>query len=132
MADEKKYLTELDLVKAQQELERKFERKVDSVDRKVDTLNNIILPLVESSKQTAENTDRIANNLDDFMKDQRNINNDFHSKLHGQELKISRLDLDRDAKVEENKNKATIMVAVITALGGLILGLINLAPTLFG
>lgn len=132
MADEKKYITELDLVKAQQELERKFERKVDSVDRKVDTLNNIILPLVESSKQTAENTDRIANNLDDFMKDQRNINNDFHSKLHGQELKISRLDLDRDAKVEENKNKATIMVAVITALGGLILGLINLAPTLFG
>ena len=56
--DEEKYVTHLDLMRSQKELKEDVHSKIDKVDGKVDYLNKIVLPLVESSKQTAKNTEK--------------------------------------------------------------------------
>lgn len=131
MEDEKKYVTELDLLKSNKQLENKMVERIESVDNKVDTLSEIVLPLVESSKQTAENTSRIAQNLDEFTREQRMTNGRFYDSLHAHELELSKLGHKHSAKVEEKKSMAKIVTTVIVALSGVILAIIELAPLLF-
>ena len=84
MASEKEYVTRLELIKTQQDLKNDVTVKIDEVDKKVDTLNDIVLPLVESSKQTAVNTNRMASSLDKFTEEQRKTNGKFYDRLHDQ------------------------------------------------
>ena len=131
MASEKEYVTRLELIKTQQDLKNDVSVKIDEVDKKVDTLNDIVLPLVESSKQTAVNTNRMASSLDKFTEEQRKTNGKFYDRLHDHELSLNDLGQRTKHQTETKKANATIIVAIITALGGLIVGIFNLAPLLF-
>lgn len=131
MEDKEKYVTKLELIETQQRTETKLFRKINDVDEKVETINKVVLPLVESSKQTAENTAKIAVSLDDFTKEQRKTNGKFYDRLHDHELSINELGQKTKAQTEEKKANATVTVAVIGVVVAVITGIFNLAPLLF-
>lgn len=127
-----RYVTRLELYRTQQDLRKDVTYKIDEVDSKVDTLNAIVLPLVESSRQTAENTNKMANSLDKFTDEQRKTNGKFHEKFHEHDLSLTELGRQTKVQTETKKANATIVVAIITTLGALIVGIFNLAPIIFG
>src|SRR5699024_2929407 len=98
---------------------------------KVDTLNDIVLPLVESSKQTAVNTNRMASSLDKFTEDHRKTKGKLYDRLHDHELSLNELGQKTKHEIETTKANATIMVAIIKSMGGLIVRIFNLASLLF-
>lgn len=128
---EKEYVTKLELIETQQKIERKVTNKIDEVDKKVDTLNDIVLPLVETSKQTASNTNRMATTLDEFTKEQRKTNGKVYDRLHDHDLSLNALGQETKAQTDIKKANATITVAVISGVTGLIIAIFNLAPLLF-
>src|SRR5699024_6918643 len=125
------YVTRLELIKTQQDLKNDVTVKIEEVDRKVDTLNEIVLPLEESSKQTAVNTNRMASSLDKFTEEQRKTNGKYYDRWPDHEQSLNDLGKKRKHQIETKRANATIIVAIITALGGLIVGIFNLAPLLF-
>lgn len=132
MADEKeRYVTKLELIESQQDLKRDVSHRIDKVDRKVDTLNDIVLPLVESSKQTAKNTDRMATVLDEFTSDQRKRNGEFYDRLHDHDRAIDNLGMETKYRTEDKKQMVKIVVAGITFAGIVVSGIFGLAPLLF-
>jgi len=134
MAEEEKYekyVTKYELLQTQQHIEDKLYTKINNVDEKVDTLNDIVLPLVESSKQTADNTKQIATSLTEFTQEQRRTNGKFYDRLHEQELSINELGQKTKSQTEEKKANATVTVAVIGAVGIVISGIFSLAPYIF-
>src|SRR5699024_3555676 len=128
---EKEYVTKLELIQTQQKIERKVTDKIDEVDRKVDTLNDIVLPLVESSKQTRSDENRMATTLDEFTKEQRKKNGKVYDRLHEHDLSLNALGQETKAQTDIKKANATITVAVISGVTGLIIAIFNLAPLLF-
>src|SRR5699024_7622700 len=86
---------------------------------------------VETSKQTAENTAKMALSLDDFAKEQRKTNGKFYDRLHDHELSINELGQKTKAQVEEKKANATVTVAVISGSVGVTISIFNLAALLF-
>lgn len=129
--EDDKYVTKLELIKTQKKIEDKVYGKIEDVDRKVDTLNDIVLPLVESSKQTAANTERMVKSFDGFANEQRKTNGKFYDRLHDHELTINKLGQKTESQIEEKKANATITVAVIAAAAGLLTAIFNLAPLIF-
>src|SRR5699024_615729 len=110
MANEDAYVTRYELIKSKNDLKRDVTERIDNVHKKVDTLNDIVLPLVESSKQTAKNTDRMANVLDEFTSDQRKRNGEFYDRLHEHDRAIDNLGLKTKYRTEDKKQKAKIIV----------------------
>jgi len=131
MENEKKYVTKIELYQTQQEIEDKLYGKINGVEDKVDSLNKIVLPLVETSRQTAKNTAKMANSLDEFTKEQRKTNGKFYDRLHHHELSINELGQKTKAQTEEKKANATVTVAVIGAIVGITTAIFNLAPIIF-
>lgn len=131
MEDKENYVTKLELVETQQKIETKLYKKINGVEQKVDTLNDIVLPLVESSKQTAKNTAKMASSLDDFTKEQRKTNGKFYDRLHDHELSINELGQKTKAQTEEKKANLVLIGTVATVLGGIIVAIFNAAPLLF-
>lgn len=132
MADEKeRYVTKLELIESQQDLKRDVSHRIDKVDRKVDMLNDIVLPMVESSKQTAKNTDRMATVLDEFTSDQRKRNGEFYDRLHDHDRAIDNLGMETKYRTEDKKQMVKIVVAGITFAGIVVSGIFGLAPLLF-
>src|SRR5699024_11829943 len=95
--------------------------------RKVDTLNDIVLPLVESSNQTAKNTDRMATVLDEFTKDQRKRNGEFYDRFHEHDRAIDNLGLKTTYRVEDKKAMAKVIVAGLSLAGVIVGGIFGLA-----
>ena|SRR5699024_2099502 len=131
MANEDEYVTRYELIKTQNDLKNDVTERIDNVHRKVDTLNDIVLPLVESSKQTAKNTDRIATVLDEFTNDQRKRNGDFYDRLHEHDRAIDNLGLKTTYRTEDKKQMAKIIVAGIGLVATIVGGIFGLAPLLF-
>src|SRR5699024_1185159 len=131
MASEKEYVTRLELIKTQQDLKNDVTVKIDEVDKKVDTLNDIVLPLVESSKQTAVNTNRMASSLDKFTEEQRKTNGKFYDRLHEHDRAIDNLGLKNTYRTEDKKQMAKIVVAGIGLVAAIVSGIFGLAPLLF-
>ena len=112
--------------------------KIEVVDDKIDALREVVLPMAESSKQTANNTQRIAESMDRFTEEQRQTNGKFYDKLHTHELKFSGIDGKfadvggrLDAQSESKKNNTTFWVAMIGFMGIVISGIFQLAPNFF-
>src|SRR5699024_11997133 len=124
-------VTKIEIYKKQREIESKQYGKINGVENKVDTLNDIVLHLVETSKQTAQNTAKMASSLDEFAKEQRKTNGKFYDRLHDHELSINELGQKTKAQVEEKKANATVTVAVIGAIVGMTTAIFHLAPLLF-
>ncbi len=129
--EDKEYVTRYELIKTQNDLKNDVTERIDNVHRKVDTLNDIVLPLVESSKQTAKNTDRMATVLDEFTNDQRKRNGDFYDRLHEHDRAIDSLGLKTKYRTEDKKQMAKIIVAGIGLVTAIVGGIFGLAPLLF-
>lgn len=128
---EEKYATKVDLLQTKIDIENNLNNRIDNVDEKVDTLNQLVLPLIESSKQTAKNTEKMTTVLEEFTKDQRKRNGEFYDKLHEQEKALENLDTNYKYSVDEKGIRAKIVVAVITTVGAILTAVFGLAPLLF-
>lgn len=125
------YVTKLEMLEAQRDTEDKVFEKIGVVEGKVDTLNEIVLPLIESSKQTAKNTEKMAITMDEFTRDQRKRNSEFYNRLHDHDKSIYELGLDTRTNVELKKERTKIIVAVIGVVSVLVGGIFGLAPFIF-
>src|SRR5699024_11358020 len=120
--DGEKYVTHLDLMRSQKELKEDVNSKIDEVDGKVDYLNNIVLPLVESSKQTAKNTEKIAISMDKFTEEQRKTNSNIYERINEQDVSLAELGKVTSSHADKRKSNVTIVVAVIGAIATIITG----------
>ena len=130
--DGEKYVTHLDLMRSQKELKEYVNSKIDEVDGKVDYLNNIVLPLVESSKQTAKNTEKMAISMDKFTEEQRKTNSNIYKRINEQDVSLAELGKVTSSHADKRKSNVTIIVAVIGAMATIITGIFGLAPYIFG
>ena len=130
--DGEKYVTHLDLMRSQKELKEDVNSKIDEVDGKVDYLNNIVLPLVESSKQTAKNTEKMAISMDKFTEEQRKTNSNIYKRINEQDVGLAELGQVTSSHADKRKSNVTIVVAVIGAMATIITGIFGLAPYIFG
>ena len=130
--DGEKYVTHLDLMISQKELKEDVNSKIDEVDGKVDYLNNIVLPLVESSKQTAKNTEKMAISMDKFTEEQRKTNSNIYKRINEQDVSLAELGKVTSSHADKRKSNVTIIVAVIGAMATIITGIFGLAPYIFG
>src|SRR5699024_8022789 len=105
--------------------------KIDVVDGKVDSLRDMVLPLVQSSKHTAENTERIANSMEKFTDEQRKTNDNIYKKLNNHDVSLTELGVKQKGKSDVMTANAKILVAVITTIGVIVGGILGLAPLLF-
>lgn len=125
------YVTKLELIETQQDLKSDVTKRIQEVDDKVDNLRDIVLPLVESSKQTAENTKRIAEGLDKFTEAQRNTNGSLYKRLNNHDVALEGVQTRLGADADTKKANATVIVSVLSVVGIIIGGLFALAPQIF-
>lgn len=131
LRDQSAFITHRELVRTQDALRSEMSSKIDGVDDKVDNLRDMVLPLLETSKQTAENTRKMADSMDKFTEGQRATNGRIYEKLNVHDVSLEGLRLTAGASAEKKKSNATIIVAVISTVGALILGIFQLAPLFF-
>lgn len=139
LKEQSAFITYRELTRTQDDLRKELvgkvegtNRRLDDVDDKVDNLRDLVLPLLETSKQTAENTRKMADSMDKFTEGQRATNGRIYEKLNGHDVAITKLDVSSGAQTEKKKANATIIVAIIGAVTTLIASLFALAPYLFG
>jgi len=125
------YVTRLELIESQHRLKEDVSKRIDVVDEKVDTLRDLVLPMGESLKQTAENTRKMAESMDRFTEAQRGTNGRIYEKMNGHDVEFARLNVIADAQTENKKTNAKVLVAVIGGIVTIITGLFALAPYLF-
>lgn len=139
LKDSSAFITHRELMRTQKELRDEVSAKVDGtnrrlddVDDKVDHLRDLVLPLLETSKQTQENTRRMADSLDRFAEGQRATNGIVRDKLGVHDVLFERITVANGAQTEVKKAHATIIVAIVGGVTTLIASLFALAPYLFG
>lgn len=125
------YVTRLELVESQHRLKEDVTSRIDGVDDKVDNLRDMVLPLLETSKQTAENTRKMAESMDRFTEGQRATNGRIYEKMNGQDVVIEGLKHTAGANTDKKKSNALLIGTIITTVGGVITGLFALAPYIF-
>lgn len=131
MGHQTRLVSELDMYKSQQALKQDLTVQINNVDDKVDNLRDMVLPLVESSKQTAENTRKIADSMDAFTREQRSTNGKLYTRLNDHDKELTYLGVKTKTQSEIKKANATIIVAIISIVGVVVGGIFALAPHLF-
>lgn len=131
LKDQSAFITHRELTRTQEKLRDELSgkidgsnRRIDGVDDKVDNLRDIVLPLLESSKQTAENTRKMADGFERFA-DRTN------ERLNGLDVSTEGLKHIASGATEQKKIRGTIVVAIIGGVTTLIATLFALAPHLF-
>jgi len=139
LKDQSAFITIRELARTQKELRDEVtakvdgtNRRIDTVDDKVDNLRDLVLPLLETSKQTQENTRRMADSLDRFTEGQRATNGVVYDRLSVHDVEIAKMGVSSGAQAEVKKANATVIVAIIGGVTTLIASLFALAPYLFG
>lgn len=144
MTEKENYVTreeilerEIKLNKEMMQFYEKNSAKIEIVNDKVDDLKELVLPLVESSKATASNTEKIASSLDTFINKQSETNSDMYKKISKQneilaERKgyIESKSNEGKERLEEKKMKNSTKGLIITGVIGIITTLITVAPAL--
>lgn len=124
-------VTELELVKSQQELKKEMNGRIDIVDGKVDNLRDMVLPLIKSNEHIEKNTERTADIMEKFTDEQRKTNDSIYKKLNSHEVSLTRLGVTSKTRTETWKANAQIIVAVIGIIGLIITGIFSVAPLFF-
>ncbi|MBC1307880.1 hypothetical protein [Listeria booriae] len=119
------YVTQLDLLKHGDKLKKELNNNITKVSDEVSELKSLVLPLTASSQQTAKNTEKISDTLEVFV-------GNTTSHLHKHDLEISEMRGTVADKTEKKKGNTTIIVTIITVIGGIITGIIALAPVFWG
>ena len=144
MTEKEKYVTreevlerELKLNKEMMQFYEKNSAKIEIVNDKVDDLKELVLPLVESSKATASNTEKIASSLDTFINKQSETNSDMYKKISKQNEILAERKGYTESKsgegkviLEEKKMKNSTKGLIITGVIGIITTLITVSPAL--
>lgn len=144
MTEKEKYVTreevlerELKLNKEMMQFYEKNSAKIEIVNDKVDDLKGLVLPLVESSKATASNTEKIASSLDTFINKQSETNSDMYKKISKQNEILAERKGYIESKsgegkvvLEEKKMKNSTKGLIITGVIGIITTLITVSPAL--
>lgn len=138
LKEQSAFITHRELVRTQDELRKELvgkiegsNRRLDDVDDKVDHLRDLVLPLLETSKQTAENTRKMAESMDKFTEGQRATNGRVYDKLSAHDVLLERINVSSGANAEVKKANATVIVAIIGGVTTLIASLFALAPIIF-
>lgn len=131
LKDSSAFITHRELTRTQKELRDELSakiegtsRRIDTVDDKVDNLRDLVLPLLEFSKQTAENTRKMSDGFEKFA-DRTN------DRLSGHDVTLEGLKHTATGATEEKKIRGSIVIAIITGVTTLIGTLIALAPVIF-
>ena len=125
------FITYKDMAETQDALRKDLTTKIDAVDEKVDDLRDIVLPLIESSKQTAQNTRQIAQSIDRFTEEQRKTNEKVGDALHSHDKRLDIVTQRTEAYTEQKKANTTVIVAIISAVSAVVTAIIALAPNIF-
>lgn len=107
------------------------EQQVELVEDEVNELKVLVLPLVVSMKQTAENTKEISESLKEFTRTQTQTNVIFQEKFSSQALDIQAVKNIADGLTEKKKYNATVTVGIIGLISAFITGMFTLAPLMF-
>lgn len=144
MTEKENYVTreeilerEIKLNKEMMQFYEKNSAKIEIVNDKVDDLKELVLPLVESSKATASNTEKIASSLDTFINKQSETNSDMYKKISKQNEILaerkgyieSKSSVGKE-RLEEKKMKNSTKGLIITGVIGIITTLITVSPAL--
>lgn len=139
MENPKSYVTHLELERSQNKIKTDLKKEITIVDDKVDGLKELVLPLVQTSQQTAENTKQIADTMRSFTDEQRQTNGKFHDKLHTHDVKFALIDgnfeavgMRIDAAKDNKTNNAKVITGVISAVAVIIAAIFAAAPYVFG
>lgn len=139
MENPKSYVTQLELERSQNKIKSDLKKEITIVDDKVDGLKELVLPLVQTSQQTAENTKQIADTMRSFTDEQRRTNGKFHDKFHAHDVKFALIDgnfeavgMRIDAAKENKTNNAKVITGVISAVAVIIGAIFAAAPYVFG
>lgn len=138
MEDKKEYVTPLELERSHNQLRSDLNKKIGVVDDKVDNLRDIVLPMVRSSEQTAENTKKMAESMERFTEAQRQTNGKFYQKLGEHDItfksiegQFSEVGIKLQYRAEDKSNNAKIWVAIIGLVGIAITIIFQAASYLF-
>lgn len=108
------FVTEAQMLKHVDSVRDDLKDKIDIVDDKVDELKSLVLPLVESSKATAENTKAMRDSLSDLT----DVNNSQNVTLARHSLEIE--------TVKNNRSQITsVIVAILGVIGIIITAIIK-------
>lgn len=139
LKEQSAFITHRELVRTQDELRKELvgkiegsNRRLDDVDDKVDHLRDLVLPLLETSRATEKNTERMADGFERFAEKQTETNGRVYEKLGVHDVMFERINVSSGAQTEKKKANATIIVAVIGGITTLIASLFALAPLVFG
>lgn len=128
---------EIALNKEIREVYEKSAEKIGAVDNKVDDLRDLVLPLLESSKATADNTEKMSTSLDKFIDKQSDINSDVIKRINKHEVefakrkgKIESLSESSSERLEEKKMKNSTKGIIIGGIITIIVTLIGIAPAI--
>lgn len=139
MENKTDFVTKLEFIKATNTMRDELKSEIGSVDDKVDNLRDIVLPMVQSSKQTAENTKKISELLERSTEEQRQTNGKFYSKFNEHDVSFEAIKgqfdavgIKLNAKTEEKKLNAGLLTTIIVAIAGIITTMFQYAPNIFG
>lgn len=137
MENPQDYVTQLEFERKQNEMRQTLNKKITAVDDKVDNLRDIVLPMAESSKQTAENTKEIATTMKTFTEEQRKVNGKFYERHHEHEVafteikgQFAEVGVKLAARTEAKGNNTKLWLGVIALMSAGITGIFQVAPAL--
>lgn len=137
MENPQDYVTQLEFERKQNEMRLALNKKITDVDDKVDNLKDIVLPMVRSSEQTAENTKEIAETMKSFTAEQRKTNGKFYQRLHEHDLEFSEVKnqfetvgVKLDARADVKMSNAKLLGIIIVGITGVITAIFQAAPSL--
>ena len=138
MENKKEYVTQLELERSQNQLRTDLKKEIGVVDDKVDSLRDIVLPMVEASKQTATNTKKIGDLMERFTDEQRRTNGKFHEKFNQNDVTFAEINgqfeavgIKLSAKSEEKSNNTKLILGVLSGIVALITLIFQAAPNFF-
>lgn len=116
----------------------KVESKITNVDDKVDDLRVMVLPMLESLKQTADNTKEMSGELRQYTAEQRRTNGKFFEKLSNHDVlfadvkgQFAEVGVKLSTQSEAKKSNAALWSALFVTIGGIITAMFQFAGTLF-
>lgn len=135
---------EMTLNKNAQRLHEKSLEKIEAVESKVGDLQVLVLPLVEFSKATASNTERLVSSFDkfaekqeEFVKKQENTNSNLFKKINVHEVELAKrqekmnsYEANKDNDLEKEKMKNSTKATIITGIVTFLVALVGAAPLL--
>jgi len=131
MAERETYVTQLELYRHTEKIKQELQgdiklvsQNVGSLERSMNKLEKLVLPLAVSLEAIKENTGELNTTMKDFVKEQK----EHRDKLHTHDVAIIELQRDDEIKLENTKGKWQIL-GIVLGSGGAFSIIINIWGT---